>query len=157
MRIISDKKRAMRQSKMSIEEIPNPSSTEPLFSYLTINGHRLETPIEGVMLKTTFQVGHRYLAFITDGILHEDTLWVYLIDEHYQVIDKIWFFAMYSTGTLTDMQIQSHDTVTFSFFKDDRWQLTVHQNKKRQFPWVWKQFCAHREFSFFCYLTLKTH
>ncbi len=145
----------MYQTDISIKEIPNPSSTEPLYNYLTINGHRVETPIEGALLQATLQVGDRYLVFVTDGVPHEDGLWVYLIDEHYQVIDKIWFFVMYSSGVFSDMQIKSHDTVTFSFFKDDRWQLTVHQDKKRQIPWVWKQFCAHRKLSFSSYLHLR--
>ena len=158
MRTISDQCQLTspnHHTDISIDAISSQPPTSPSRSYLTIKGHRLETPIEGALMESVFQVGNRYLVFLTEGVLHEDTLWVHLIDENHQVIDKLWFFGMYSTGVLSNIRIESENIMTFSFFDGDRWKLTVHQEKKRQIPWIIKKYCVHRDFSFSCYMTLK--
>ncbi len=165
MKILSDQYRlqnAMRQTDVFLDHTPKAwaltaltDSTMPTHSHLTIHGHQIDTPIAGILLLAAFQVNRRYLVFVADGIPHEETLRVYLIDENYQVIDKLWLSAIYSTGELTDVEIESQHTLTFSFFHEDRWRLTVHQEKKRIIPILGQPTGLHRDFSFSSYLSVK--
>ena len=156
MRIMSDQCR-LEDSTSYEETLLEDGSlvTSPSHRILTISGHRLNTPIPGQHLEAVIAVDQRYLVFVAEGFPFEETLWVYLIDESFEMMDQATLFAIYSPGEFRDLQLESSDTLSFSFFYEDRWRLTVHQEKKRHIPLFGQPFPVYRQCRFFRYLTLR--
>lgn len=83
------------------------------------------TRVAGIVLEAALRCDVGFLLLLSDDILHEDSLHIYLIDEHHALIDSATLGAMYATGAFSDLHIMSPSTLRFRFFGDTTWTLEV--------------------------------
>lgn len=94
-------------------------------SEIVCRGLPTGTRVAGIVLEAALRCDIGFLLFLTDDILHEDSLRIYLIDAHYTLIDSATLGAMYATGAFSDLKIISSSTLRFRFFGDTTWTLEV--------------------------------
>ena len=94
-------------------------------SEVIVTGHSTGTLIEGAVFEAALEWQGLTLAFITDDIPFEDTLRIYLFDQHFRVIDSAKLGSMYSTGAFSDLNIVGPDIVTFQFYGDTTWTIRL--------------------------------
>ncbi|WP_338758614.1 hypothetical protein [Massilia sp. METH4] len=112
-------------SEISTHPLPEASDDTTPFSEICLNGARTGKLVEGAFLEAAFTCNDVFLIFLTDGIPHEETLRIYLLDRAANILDWARLGAMYSTGHLSGLQPIQPDTVRFRFFGDTDWVLTV--------------------------------
>lgn len=88
------------------------------------------------------------LVFISDAVLYEDTLHIYLLDSGLQTLDQASMYGLYATGTFSLLDIIPPDTVQFVFFSDMVWSLKVSDHKTFRLPILSDPHGVRRPFSF---------
>lgn len=99
-------------------------------SEIVCHGIPTGTLVAGIVLEAALRCDVGFLLFLSDDILHEDSLRIYLIDEHYALTDSATLGAMYATGAFSDLQIISPSTLRFRFFGDTTWTLEVFPHRR---------------------------
>ncbi|HLL00686.1 MAG TPA: hypothetical protein VK539_08880 [Myxococcaceae bacterium] len=81
--------------------------------------------LAGKALERQFQAGNAYLLLVTQDVPHEETLFIYLLDRSWKLLDMYELGAAYVPGLLQHVQVVSDRQLEFSFFGNERWRLTV--------------------------------
>lgn len=132
----------------SIEETP-----EQCYSELLIRGKKTGTIIWGAVLEAAVWIDNsRYLLFLTDGLLYEDILTIYLFDVEKGIQEKIQLGAAYADGYFENMEISS-DSVIFDFLGNYRWTITVFSKPVIRIPFT-ESWAVYRSFKLKTYLEI---
>jgi hypothetical protein len=99
-------------------------------SELLWQGRRIGVMVDGVRLEKQFEVGLRYLVFLTEDCPYEEGLHIYLLDAERRPLDGLELSFPYTMGILGAVQPQGETALTFSFFGGDCWRLQVRDRPK---------------------------
>lgn len=94
--------------------------------------------LAGKVLEHQFQVGRAYLLLITYDVPYEESLFIYLLDGSWRILDMYELGAAYVPGILKHVQTISEQQLEFSFFGDERWRLTVLDRPVRRWDDVFR-------------------
>lgn len=109
---------------------------EIIKSFATIAGRTSEEPLEGIVLEACIQHGNQYLLFLTDDIPFEDSLHIHLLDEDLNRVDTATLGAPYSTGHFRNLTCEVSGEITFEFFGDCVWEVSVLPEKRLRLPFI---------------------
>lgn len=86
-----------------------------------LNGINTGIKVTGKVLEASFRVSpNRYLLFITDDIIFEESLNITLIDINYGVLESLDLGGQYVTGSFEELLIKSN-SIKFRFIGDTVW------------------------------------
>jgi hypothetical protein len=105
-------------------------------SFAIIAGHTSEEPLEGTVLEACVQYGNQYLVFLTDDIPFEDSLRIHLLDKDLNRIDTVTLGAPYTTGHFRNLTFEDSGVITFEFFGDCVWEVSVSPRKRLRLPFI---------------------
>ena len=105
-------------------------------SFATIAGRTSAEPLEDTVLEAGVQHGNQYLLFLTDDIPSEDSLHIHLLDEDLNRIDSATLGAPYATGHVHNLTLEESGRITFEFFGDCVWEVSVSPRKRLRLPFV---------------------
>ncbi|TGN40325.1 hypothetical protein [Marinobacter confluentis] len=105
-------------------------------SFVTIAGKTSEEPLEGTVLEACVQLGNQYLLFLTDDIPFEDSLHIHLLDEDLERVDTATLGAPYTTGHFRNLNCVGSAGITFEFFGDCVWEISVSPKKRLRLPFI---------------------
>jgi len=94
-------------------------------SELILYGETTEKILEGAVLEAAVCWKGHFLIFLTDDIVHEDSLRIYLLDSKLIDVDAARLGAMYSTGAFTGLQLVEPNVIHFDFFGATTWTLEL--------------------------------
>ena len=120
-------------------------------SELVFDGKPSGRIINGAVLEAAIRWQDLLLAFVTDNIMHEETLRIYLFDASFDLIDSAWLGSMYATGVFSLIELTPPDMVRFLFFGGTDWTLKMLKEPTFAFPFseprgVHRPFKFHRRF-----------
>jgi len=103
-------------------------------SDVVLNGKSTDIIVPGQVLEAAVQVNEqRFLLFLTDDIIFEESLTIALIDVHDGLKEIVRLGNEYSTGSFADLQV-TDDSVDFRFFGDYIWTLKVSDSPRLRLP-----------------------
>jgi hypothetical protein len=112
-------------SEFALRLIGSPLSEGMPRSELMLNRQPSGQVIDGAVLEAAIQWHDLMLAFVTDNIMHEETLRIYLFDAKWNVVDSAQLGWMYATGVFSLLELGPPNTVRFLFFGDTDWTLEL--------------------------------
>jgi hypothetical protein len=134
-------------SELSLRSVKAASGDMPQ-SELVLNGQPTGKVIDGAFLEVAIRWRELSLVFVTDNIMNEETLRIYLLDANCDVIDSAWLGAMYATGVFSLIDLQPPNTVRFLFFGGTGWTLKLLNSPTFALPFREPR-GVHRRFGFF--------
>ncbi|WP_241627435.1 hypothetical protein [Rosenbergiella epipactidis] len=112
-------------TSLTLSQVSEATDTSQACSEVLICGKSTGITIEGKILEAAIQVDdHRYLLFVTDGVIFEELLTVLLFDTYQGVLDKIVIGDAYTTGHVENLEVFPH-SVSFHFIGDNTWIIKV--------------------------------
>jgi hypothetical protein len=112
-------------SEFALRLIGSPLSEGMPRSELMLNRQPSGQVIEGAVLEAAIQWHDLLLAFVTDNIMHEETLRIYLFDAKLNIVDSAQLGWIYATGVFSLLELDPPNTVRFLFFGDTDWTLEL--------------------------------
>jgi len=94
-------------------------------SEIIIDGRATALVVTGAILEAAVGWEDKRLLFLTDDILHEDTLRMVLLDAQHRIIDSAALGTAYSTGVFSDLQLLPPNELTFRFIGGITWKLVL--------------------------------
>ncbi|WP_431627533.1 hypothetical protein [Enterobacter bugandensis] len=123
-------------------------------SDVVLNGKSTGIIVPGQVLEAAVQVNEqRYILFLTDDIIFEESLTIVLIDVHDGLKEIVRLGNEYSTGTFADLQV-TDDSVDFRFIGDYIWTLKVSDSPRLRLPFVSAPKGVKRESGLKKYITI---
>jgi hypothetical protein len=104
--------------------------------------------VDGAVLEAAVKWNGGYIALVTDDIPQEDTLHIYLFDTSLNLIDSATLGAMYSTGALRDLTLESPNLLSFRFIGATTWKLEILNRMEFSVPFSGDPLGVHRPLSF---------
>lgn len=112
-------------TSLTLSQVSEATDTSQACSEVLISGKSTGRTIDGKILEAAIQVDeHRYLLFVTDGVIFEELLTVLLFDTYQGVLDKIVIGDAYTTGHVENLEVFPH-SVSFHFIGDNIWTIKV--------------------------------
>lgn len=105
--------------------------------------------LKGAVFEAALRWGDYTLLFLSDDVLFEEGLNIYLLDRHLNLEDSAQMYFMYSMGMFSDLDLAEEDTVRFGFWGEDVWTLKLFSERKFVVPIVSDSLGVHRPFRFF--------
>ena len=142
----------IQPSEFALRLIGSPSSEDMPQSELMINRQPTGYIVDGAVLEAAIRWHDLVIAFVTDDIMHEETLRIYLFDAKLNVVDSARLGWMYATGVFSLLELCPPNTVRFLFFGDTDWTLELFSNEVFAVPFfkdprgVSRPFRFHRRF-----------
>lgn len=103
---------------------------------VVLNGESTGILVPGLVLEAAVQVNdQRYILFMTDDVIFEESLTIALIDVHDGLKEVVRLGNEYSTGSFADLQI-TDDSVNFRFNGDYIWAVEVSDSPRLRLPFV---------------------
>jgi hypothetical protein len=139
-------------SEFALRLMGSPFSEGMPESELLVNGQPTGHVVEGAVLEAAIRWRDLVLAFVTDNIMHEETLRIYLFDAQLTLVDSAQLGWMYATGVFSLLELDPPSTVRFLFFGDTDWTLKLFNEKVLALPFfadprgVSRPFRFHRRF-----------
>ncbi|WP_241659892.1 hypothetical protein [Enterobacter cloacae] len=101
-----------------------------------LNGESTGILVPGHILEAAVQVNdQRYILFLTDDVIFEESLTIALIDVHDGLKEIVRLGNEYSTGSFADLQI-TEDSVNFRFIGDYIWTVEVSDSPRLRLPFI---------------------
>lgn len=101
------------------------SDTALARSEVVFNGKKTGRVITGEVLEAAVEWQSYRILFVTDNILSEDYLRIYLLDAQWQVVDSATLGAMYATGAFSGLELRPPNSVRFNFIGDVSWTIEL--------------------------------
>jgi len=142
----------VQTSEFALRPIGPPSSEEMPQSELMLNRQPTGLIVDGAVLEAAIRWHDLLLAFVTDNIMHEETLRIYLFDAELNIVDSARLGWMYATGVFSLLELCPPNTVRFLFFGDTDWTLELFNEEVFCIPFfkdprgVSRPFRFHRRF-----------
>jgi hypothetical protein len=105
-----------------------------LQSRLVASDGRSSEPVEGRALEAQFHTPVGDLVITSDGNPYEEVLHFILLDSERKILDRISLGQIYHSGMLRDLRPVGDASLTFQFFGDDTWRLTVLPKPRWRLP-----------------------
>lgn len=103
-------------------------------SDVVLNGNSTGIIVPGQVLEVAVQVNEqRYILFLTDDIIFEESLTIALIDARDGVKEIVRLGNEYSTGSVKDLSV-STDSITFRFIGDSLWTIKTVDSSRLGLP-----------------------
>jgi len=102
-----------------------PYETWPLETELFYRGEPTTTEIPGYVLDAAFALNDGYLLVTSWDCPYEEMATFVLLDGDLVVQSRTDVGAPYATGTLKDLVWRDPATLEFSFYGNERWQVTI--------------------------------
>jgi hypothetical protein len=138
----------VRAPEYLLRSVTPPTSVSVPTSEIMIAGEPTGKIVEGAVLEAALKWREYLLLFLTDNIPFEDALSIYLLDANLNIVDSARMYHMYSTGTLSDLDLSLDDTVRFGFFGGITWRLKLLPKKTFALPVISDPTGVHRSFTF---------
>ncbi|MRX10721.1 hypothetical protein GJ697_23080 [Pseudoduganella sp. FT25W] len=114
-----------------------------------LNGAPTGTIVDGAILEAALKWHEYTLLFLTDDIPFEDALRIYLLDEKFNVMDSAQIMWIYATGIFSHLDLSQPDAVSFRFFADLNWTLTLLPERAFALPIISDPLSVSRPFKFY--------
>ena len=125
-------------------------------SELLLDGQPTKLIVTGKVLEAALVwLGYR-IVFLTDDILFEDMLRIYMFNADLALIDAAVLRAMYSTGTFAELSLQTPDALTFRFFGGMVWRMVLLTDKEFALPFLSDPRDVSRKFKFFRHFRIES-
>lgn len=141
----------------SIRVIREPTSEMMPLCEVTIAGAPTGVILQGATFEAALKWNEYILLFLTDDIPFEESLNIYLLDQHINIADSAKIYFIYSTGVFSDLDLTEADTVRFRFIGEMIWELKLFSEKKFALPIISAPMGVHRPFKFFQRFQLSAH
>lgn len=105
--------------------------------------------VDGAVFQAAFKWNDYVLLFLTDDVIFEETLNIYLVDKDLNIVDVARMYHIYSTGIFSDLDLSESDTVRFRFFEGLVWTLRLLSEKAFAIPFFSDPTGVHRPLKFF--------
>lgn len=128
MKLFSINDLSIRPQQQTADELPR--------SELILYGETTGKIVEGAVLEAAICWRGHFLVFLTDDIINEDTLRIYLLDPKLDIVDAARLGAMYSTGAFSALQLVEPNIIRFEFFGDTTWTLELLDDQSFSVPMV---------------------
>lgn len=128
----------MMQQVQSLSLILTREANEPTQAQcdVMLNGESMGILVPGHILEAAVQVNdQRYILFLTDDVIFEESLTIALIDVHDGLKEIVRLGNEYSTGSFADLQI-TDDSVNFRFIGDYIWTVEVSDSPRLRLPFI---------------------
>jgi hypothetical protein len=112
-------------SKLSLEPGSDGNGGKHPRSEVLYEGRGTGISIPGVTLECAVGWNKSYVLFTTDDIPQEDTLHICLLAENLELLDYVNVGAMYSTGSLSGIQLEEPDKIHFRFIGGVTWTVRL--------------------------------
>ncbi|WJW93795.1 hypothetical protein QVH37_17680 [Enterobacter pseudoroggenkampii] len=110
-------------NSITLVKVSDATDVSQAQSDVVLNGKSTGINVPGQVLEAAVQVNEqRYILFLTDDIIFEESLTIALIDVHDGLKEIVRLGNEYSTGTFADLQV-TDDSVDFRFIGDYIWTL----------------------------------
>jgi len=126
----------VQTSEVSLRLIGPPFSEGMPRCELILNQHPTGQVIDGAVLEAAIQWHDLLLVFVTDDIMHEETLRIYLFDANLNIVDSAQLGWMYATGVFSLLELCPPNTVHFLFFGDTDWTLELFSEEVFAIPFI---------------------
>lgn len=124
---------------------------EQCYSELLIHCNKTGVIIWGAVLEAAVWVdNNRYLLFLTDGLLYENGLTIYLFDIKKGILEKIKLISAYGDGYFENMEVDSN-SVSFNFLGNYKWTVSVFNKPTIRIPFT-ESWVICRDFKLKTYL-----
>jgi hypothetical protein len=143
-------------SAFSLKLIGSPLNDAAPRSEILLNGERTGKTLDGAILEAALRWKKLILVFVTDAVLYEDTLHIYLLDTNLQVLDQASMYGLYATGTFSLLDIVPPDSVRFVFFGETVWRLKISDHKTLRLPIMSDPHGVRRPFGFYRQFSLQS-
>lgn len=105
-------------------------------STIVMDGKVTDLEVTGAVLEAAVAWRDQRLLFLTDDILHEDMLRIYLLDAQHRLLDTAVLGAAYSTGAFSDLRLLPPNSLSFSFIGGITWRLLLLSQREFAVPWL---------------------
>jgi len=117
-------------------------------SEILVKGEPTGTIIEGCCLNAAVAWQDKILFFIDFDCPFEEELAILLLDKQLKVLDKAFIYAIYTPGIFENLELSEPDTVRFSFFGNDLWEVQLLDKPRIRIPFISEPGVVHRPFGF---------
>lgn len=101
-------------------------------SCLNHQGRNTGVILLGVSLEAQFKFKDKYILFLTEDCPFEECLFIYLLDQDFNVLDRAEISIQFMPGILGDLKIENDHEISFTFFSnDEKWTLSILPAPKR--------------------------
>ncbi|WP_158782675.1 hypothetical protein [Pantoea sp. BAV 3049] len=119
---------------VALTEVTEATNTSQAESEVLIESHPTGIIIPGKVLEAaTIVDAYRYLLFVTDDIIFEETLTVLLIELPQGIVEKLVIGGVYASGHFEGLTVSPH-SVRFSFIGDTIWTIKVPESPMFKLP-----------------------
>ncbi|HED6272198.1 TPA: hypothetical protein U2Q93_002894 [Enterobacter sichuanensis] len=123
-------------NSISLVKVREATDVSQAQSDVVLNGKSTGILVPGKVLEAAVQVNEqRYILFLTDDIIFEESLTIALIDVHDGLKEIVHLGNKYSTGTFADLQV-TDDSVDFRFIGEYIWILKISDSPRLRLPFV---------------------
>jgi len=128
--------RLLLPSECAIRPCQPDSDKAMATSTIVMDGEVTDLEVTGAILEAAVAWREQRLLFLTDDILHEDMLRIYLLDAQHRLLDTAVLGAAYSTGAFSDLRLLPPNSLSFSFIGDITWRLLLLSQREFAVPWL---------------------
>ncbi|WP_233210734.1 hypothetical protein [Pantoea sp. ICBG 985] len=119
---------------VSLVEVQHATDREQAKSEVLLSGSSTGIIIPGKILEAAVRVtDNRYVLFVTDDVLYEESLTIVLIDSSLGIQEIVTIGNECNSGTFEQLHISDH-SLQFRFIGDYIWGLTLEDSPKFQLP-----------------------
>ena len=141
-------------NSITLVKVSDATDVSQAQSDVVLNGKSTGINVPGQVLEAAVQVNEqRYILFLTDDIIFEESLTIALIDVHDGLKEIVRLGNEYSTGTFADLQV-TDDSVDFRFIGGYIWTLKVSDSPRLRLPFVSDPKGVKRESGLIKYITI---
>lgn len=147
--------RVLPTSEFSLHLYASPFSDEMPRCEVISDGQPTGVIIDGAVLETAIGWNNYVLAFVTDNIISQEALHIYLFDADHQVVDSAWLGSIYASGVFSMVEVCPPNTVRFRFLGNMDWTLVLLSEDAFALPYlgdpcgVTRPFGFHRRFKIY--------
>lgn len=118
--------------EFTINKIHRKREEVEIESYLNHQGRNTGVILLGVSLEAQFKFKDKYILFLTEDCPFEECLFIYLLDQTFNVLDRAEISIQFTPGILGDLKIENNHEISFTFFSnDEKWTLSILPAPKR--------------------------
>ncbi|EOV8977351.1 hypothetical protein ACN6VH_003032 [Cronobacter turicensis] len=123
-------------NSVSLMKVREATDLSQAHSELLLNGNITGIIVPGEILEASVQINEqRYVLFLTDDVIFEESLTIALIDFREGIKEIISVGNEYSTGNFEALSITA-DRINFRFMGDYLWTVTVSDTPRLRLPFV---------------------
>ncbi|ELY5826263.1 hypothetical protein SNN65_000164 [Cronobacter turicensis] len=123
-------------NSVSLMKVREATDLSQAHSELLLNGNITGIIVPGEILEASVQINEqRYVLFLTDDVIFEESLTIALIDFREGIKEIISVGNEYSTGNFEALSITA-DRINFRFMGDYLWTFTVSDTPRLRLPFV---------------------